>query len=258
MKQMAMAAAILIAGCGGAKQVMREEALPEPAHEIGGGDRAATNRPGLGTEFGERRSSGVRLTSFDRCADTPYASLAVNYDDESGVSAMIDRDLRAGERVHALAVDPQGEVAVAIVDEQGEPLPGVSVGSRTYVVGEHGRRYEIIFTNEGARRFEIVTSVDGLDVIDGLDASTSKRGYVLEPYAQLRIEGFRTSEAEVAAFRFGAVGESYAARTGDARNVGVIGVAMFCERAAPAYAQPPPPSRDDEAARRQQANPFPQ
>jgi hypothetical protein len=34
---------------------------------------------------------------------------------------------------------------------------------------------------------------------------------------------------EVAAFRFGSVGGSYAAQKGDDRNVGVIGVAFFEE-----------------------------
>lgn len=245
-------AAVAIAGCAAPSRQAYE------ARTTGGDYASQDERPGLGTEFGERRSSAVKLTRFERCADTPYATLGVNYDDEEGVAAMIDRDLRAGERVHALAVDPQGEVAVAIVDEQGEPLPGVSVGSRTYVVGAAGRRYEIVLTNESGKRWEIVGSVDGLDVIDGRPASMGKRGYVLEPYAQVRIEGFRTSDVDVAAFRFGSVAESYAARTGDARNVGVIGIAMFCERAAPTYALPPPPSLDDEALRRQQANPFPQ
>ncbi len=53
----------------------------------------------------------------------------------------------------------------------------------------------------------------------------------------MTVEGFRTSLADVAAFRFSSVRDSYAARTGSARNVGVIGVAFFPERPAP----PPPP-----------------
>ncbi|MEP6654017.1 MAG: hypothetical protein ABJA82_11710, partial [Myxococcales bacterium] len=48
---------------------------------------------------------------------------------------------------------------------------------------------------------------------------------------------WRLSHAEVAAFRFSSVADSYAARTGSAREVGVIGVAIFPERLAPL---PPP------------------
>ena len=44
------------------------------------------------------------------------------------------------------------------------------------------------------------------------------------------------SHSEAAAFRFSSVPESYAARTGNAREVGVIGVALFPER----YVPPPP------------------
>ena len=47
-----------------------------------------------------------------------------------------------------------------------------------------------------------------------------------------RAGGSRTSQA--AAFRFSSVPDSYAARTGSAREVGVIGVAVFPERVPPA------------------------
>ena len=69
------------------------------------------------------------------------------------------------------------------------------------------------------------------------------------PWASLEIDGFRKSEDEVAAFRFAKVRDSYAAQRGDARNVGVIGVAFFAERG------------DDwsssEVWRRETASPFP-
>jgi hypothetical protein len=48
------------------------------------------------------------------------------------------------------------------------------------------------------------------------------------------IDGWRTSLSEVAAFRFSSVRDSYAGRTGQDRNVGVIGVAFFRERPRPA------------------------
>jgi hypothetical protein len=60
----------------------------------------------------------------------------------------------------------------------------------------------------------------------------------------LEIEGFRTSTAEVATFRFSSVGASYAGRKGKARNVGVIAVAIFDEvppQEMILEQQPPPP-----------------
>jgi hypothetical protein len=81
-------------------------------------------------------------------------------------------------------------------------------------------------------------SVDGRDVNDGKPADwRGKRGYLVRAWGSVDIEGWRTSQSEVAAFRFSTVPESYAAKTGTAREVGVVGVAIFPER----YVYVPPP-----------------
>ena len=92
-----------------------------------------------------------------------------------------------------------------------------------------GQRYSIVLQNHTSHRFEAVGTVDGLDVINGKPGTFDNRGYVLLPFATLEIEGFRTSTRAVAAFRFASVADSYAAQTGSARNVGVIGIAFFGE-----------------------------
>jgi hypothetical protein len=120
-------------------------------------------------------------------------------------------------------------MSVEVLNQYGSPLETGVSGGRRYVLGEHGGRYTIRVANPSSRRVEVVVSVDGLDVIDGKAASFAKRGYVINPYSEVRIEGWRTSMHSVAAFRFGRVADSYAARTGSARNVGVIGVAVFAE-----------------------------
>ena len=63
------------------------------------------------------------------------------------------------------------------------------------------------------------------------------------------IDGFRTSDRSVAAFRFGKVADSYAAQTTGDRNVGVVGFAIFSERGAV--------WTPGELQRRDTANPFP-
>jgi hypothetical protein len=119
-----------------------------------------------------------------------------------------------------------------VVDERGAPLPTFEHRGRTYVLGAHGQRYLLRVRNSSERRIEVVASVDGRDVIDGRPAAYGRRGYLVGPWGEVTIDGFRTSEASVAAFRFGSVEDSYAARMGDARDVGVIGVAVFTERPA--------------------------
>jgi hypothetical protein len=136
---------------------------------------------------------------------------------------------------------------VQIMRENGETLPTFSLKDRFYVQGNANERYVIRITNPTERRIEAVVSVDGLDVIDGENGDLRKRGYVVPPFGQTRIEGFRTSQAEVATFRFSSVSGSYAGQKGKARNVGVIAVALFEEQGETAQqiivgqAPPPPP-----------------
>jgi hypothetical protein len=133
-----------------------------------------------------------------------------------------------------------GAYSVELTDELGNVLPAWSHQGRTYVLGSLGQRYFVRVRNHSGRRAEIVVSVDGRDVLDGRPASWTKRGYLLDAGAEVAIDGFRTSLESVAAFRFSSVPRSYAALKGDARDVGVIGVAVFPER-EPRYVPPPRP-----------------
>jgi hypothetical protein len=120
----------------------------------------------------------------------------------------------------------------------GVPAPAYQYAGGTYVLGQLGARYTLRISNHTGRRVEAVASVDGRDAIDGRPADfRSKRGYLIPAWGSVDIDGWRISHAEAAAFRFSSVPDSYAARTGNAREVGVIGVAVFPER----YVPPPPP-----------------
>ncbi len=135
-------------------------------------------------------------------------------------------------------VSPNGEYSFQ-VESGGRALPTYTHRGRTYVEGRWGRSYQIRVFNHTGRRVEAVVSVDGRDAISGQVGNyRSQRGYVIQPYDSVLIEGFRTSWSNVATFRFTDVGDSYAARMGDATNVGVIGVAVFKERT---YRPPPRP-----------------
>jgi hypothetical protein len=137
---------------------------------------------------------------------------------------------------------PAGPYRVRVVDEYHHNLPTFASGGRTYVMGTTGSRYAIVVTNPTPRRVEVVLSVDGLDAMDGQAANyVEKRGYILPPYGDTTIDGFRTSLQEVAAFRFSSVSDSYAGRLGQPRDIGVIGAAFFAEQPPIAVAPPPPP-----------------
>jgi len=135
----------------------------------------------------------------------------------------------------------EGPWSVELTDEWGRTLPTFEHRGRTYVLGEPGQRYFVRVRNGSAGRIEVVVSVDGRDVTDGRPSSWDRRGYLVEPWGEATIDGYRLSQAAVAAFRFSSVGRSYAAATGDARDVGVIGVAVFPERVV--VRRPLPPYR---------------
>jgi hypothetical protein len=113
----------------------------------------------------------------------------------------------------------------------GSPASTFRLGGETFVLGHLGERYTLRVFNHSGRRIEAVVSVDGRDVIDGKPGDwREKRGYLVPPWSSVDIDGWRLSQQEAAAFRFSTVSDSYAAKTGNAREVGVIGVAIFPER----------------------------
>jgi hypothetical protein len=213
--------------------------------------RAADDRPGLGTSWGETRESRVSSEAFAReQPNRPFAVASLFYNDAQGVHAMARRagfsDLGSGEvRVAG------GALTVRLLDAHGNPLAGFNSSGRTHFVGVDGERYMIQLQNHTGQRVEAVATVDGLDVVDGRPGGFSKRGYLLAPFSTIEIDGFRRSTEAVAAFRFGSVRDSYAARKGSDRNVGVIGVAFFQEAGSRF------PWTQREIDQRNSADPFP-
>jgi hypothetical protein len=146
---------------------------------------------------------------------------------------------------------------IELIGQNGQVLDTYRHGARSYVQGNAGERYTIRVTNPTDRRVEAVMSVDGLDVVDGETANfRSKRGYIVPAHNSLDIDGFRVSTREVAAFRFSSVASSYAGRKGKARNVGLVGVAIFAEQESEVLALPQPLTVRGE--RKQQRGPVPE
>jgi hypothetical protein len=252
---------VLLAACaGGMKQAAPPSSVAsgggyysptpmaaEPSHAQITRSEPVPERPGLGTSWGEQVSAPISYTPFTRASSAPWADVLLHYNDAEGVGA---HAAYLGTRPGPLEVFAgDGSLSVALVDEGGRVLPGFQANGRTLIIGEDGARYRIVVRNATSARFEIVASVDGLDVIDGKPADPNRRGYLVDPHGTLVIDGFRTSDSDVAAFRFGKVADSYAAKTSGDRNVGVVGLAIFAERGAV--------WTPGELQRRDTADPFP-
>lgn len=115
----------------------------------------------------------------------------------------------------------------------GETLTPYRYASQHYVAGNPGDRYAVRLRNRSSERVMVVLSVDGVNVISGETAASQQSGYVLGPWEQTEISGWRKSQQEVAQFYFTALPDSYAARTDRPDNVGVIGAAVFREKVEP-------------------------
>jgi hypothetical protein len=124
-------------------------------------------------------------------------------------------------------------VDVTVENEHGEELPTFHHKGGIYIAGRKGERYNLRITNQTSERIEVVATVDGRDVISGEKGDITNTGYVIRPYDDILVKGFRQNHGQVAAFRFSSKGASYSARSGTSENVGVIGVAVFREKQEP-------------------------
>jgi hypothetical protein len=121
---------------------------------------------------------------------------------------------------------------IAIIDrDSGALLSPHFYRGEYWVAGSPGARYAIEIRNRIGERLLAVTSVDGVNVVSGATAGWDQTGYVFSPGERYQITGWRKTDSEVAAFTFTESPNSYAERTGRPANVGVIGVAIFRERA---------------------------
>lgn len=146
---------------------------------------------------------------------------------------------------------------LSVVDrDTGEVLRTYRHGGELWVAGTPGHRYAVRLSNRSSGRVLAVLSVDGVNAVSGQTAATDQTGYVLAARQSSDIAGWRKNLDEIAQFTFTALSDSYASRTGRPDNVGVIGVAVFPERApeppvisyresaqaAESAAPPPPPA----------------
>jgi hypothetical protein len=179
----------------------------------------------LGTQWGEGVQSAVVTENLRRISNKPLAVETLAY------AAFKGRGEQLAE-VPLLA----GRIGLRVLKDNGRAWPIFKQGTEARLHGKSGERYVLEYRNYSTiTTYEVVATVDGLDVLSGQKGRLRNNGYILHPGEVLRIKGFRKSSSEVAAFRFSSVADSYAANSvnGSTANVGVIGTAVF-ELNAPA------------------------
>ncbi|WP_151801224.1 hypothetical protein [Acinetobacter guillouiae] len=212
------------------------EATNADAAEAANNQVAADEK--LGTKWGDEIDSHVTEVQLKRKSDSPLAETIVQYADKN----------YKGKTVNSISI-AAGKVSFSVVDDRGNRIPIYRVGQSYYLSGREGQSYQLQYENNTAKTFEVVASVDGVDVIDGSEASRSNSGYVLHAHDSLKIEGFRKSESAVASFTFSKPKDAYAANSenGSIQNAGVIGTVLYELEAPEDEAKPvnkyaPPPN----------------
>lgn len=111
----------------------------------------------------------------------------------------------------------------------GKPAKEYAHKGKVYLEGRKDTRFSIRIRNNSYSRKLFVPTVDGLSVMDGKEGSFDSSGYIVQGNSSVTIDGWRTSDKEVAEFYFSSPDKSYRAKMGRGNNLGVIGVAVFNE-----------------------------
>ena len=201
-------ALLITAGCGAPQQYATSASAPEDSAKK------------LGTKWGEDVDSSVITVNASRLSSTAYDTATIYYRGEQ-----VPRNTSTFTKL------PLQPLMITVTNESGRPMDFYRNNQGQYILpAKEGQRYQLVIANTDNRRtFEVVTTIDGLDVLNGQAGSHQNSGYLVRPNGQLTIDGFRKNDNQVAAFRFAAPEESYVNQNiqGDERNIGVIGFAIF-------------------------------
>lgn len=147
--------------------------------------------------------------------------------------------------VPACAHHRGAQVEVEIVPDKGElfatvPFKKYYSGTtriiKKYLEARKGEHYSILIRNTIAERIGIVVAVDGRNIISGKKSylGNNEAMYIVGPYEEVKLEGWRTDQDTVHKFYFTDIQDSYSVRTfGDTSAMGVITVAVFREKERP-------------------------
>ena len=146
-----------------------------------------------------------------------------------------------------------GLVSVSLeVDGRTAPLyPAPNGSGRYYLEAWRGSRYAVRLANRTGERLGVLLTVDGLNAISGERSPAGLRSpgrmYVLDPWDDTVVQGWRTSLEDVRQFTFVDEERSYATRSGKGGGrLGWIEVEIFRERRPVARPWPYWPYRPDD------------
>jgi hypothetical protein len=113
----------------------------------------------------------------------------------------------------------------------GMPATEYAARGRRYIEALENAEYEVRIHNPTGTRVAVALSVDGLNSIDARHTSAwQAHKWVIAPYGTIHVRGWQMSSENARRFYFTTERDSYAAKLGQAANLGVISAVFFRER----------------------------
>jgi hypothetical protein len=143
----------------------------------------------------------------------------------------------------------------------GRPLMEYAARGRRYVEALENAEYELRIHNPTGSRVAVALAVDGLNSIDARHTSAwDAHKWVIEPYGTIHVRGWQMSSENARRFYFTTERDSYAAKLGQASNLGLITAVFFRERRPIAImpvtpSERRPPYKEEDRTRDQRAAP---
>ncbi|MFN2577598.1 MAG: hypothetical protein ABR607_07905 [Pyrinomonadaceae bacterium] len=115
---------------------------------------------------------------------------------------------------------------------EGAAATEYAARGRRYVEALENAEYELRIHNPTGSRVAVAVSVDGLNTIDARHTSAlDAHKWVIDPYGTIQVRGWQMSSENARRFYFTTERDSYAAKLGQAANLGLISAVFFRERA---------------------------
>src|SRR2546430_11881218 len=155
------------------------------------------------------------------------------------------------------AVTDNGFSVEVIID--GRPAIEYAAAGRRYIEALENAEYELRIHNPTGSRVAVALAVDGLNSIDARHTSAwDAHKWVIEPYGTIHVRGWQMSGESARRFYFTTERDSYAAKLGQAQNLGLITAVFFRERRPVTIMQAiPRPSNKEDRARDERTTPEP-
>ena len=135
---------------------------------------------------------------------------------------------------------PEGSYPETVVAENGfqvdvlvdgRSLTEYAARGRRYIEALENAEYEVRIHNPTGSRVAVALAVDGLNSIDARHTSAwDAHKWVIEPYGTIHVRGWQMSGESARRFYFTTERDSYAAKLGQASNLGLITAVFFRER----------------------------